>query len=163
MPADEALVAPPEVDPRPVHGIAQRWRHERPVDPGRRRPPGRRPVGDAAIGDDVVIRKLSPRGQAIVHTVLLLAAHTTGDGAFGINAMEIDTAARHRAPVLIVVGGGMILPILLGLVRLLLLQFLTISLGEKIPILQTIPDQALGLEELLSIQIVPLASVQLAI
>ncbi len=27
----------------------------------------------------------------------------TGDGAFGFNAMEIDTAARHRAPVLIVV------------------------------------------------------------
>ena len=29
-----------------------------------------------------------------------------GDGAFGINAMEIDTAARHRAPVLIVVANN---------------------------------------------------------
>jgi acetolactate synthase-1/2/3 large subunit len=27
----------------------------------------------------------------------------TGDGAFGFNAMEVDTAARHHAPVLIVV------------------------------------------------------------
>jgi len=27
----------------------------------------------------------------------------TGDGSFGFNAMEIDTAARHRAPVLVVV------------------------------------------------------------
>lgn len=27
----------------------------------------------------------------------------TGDGAFGFNAMEIDTAVRHRAPVLVVV------------------------------------------------------------
>ncbi|BDI06552.1 thiamine pyrophosphate-binding protein [Sphaerotilus microaerophilus] len=30
----------------------------------------------------------------------------TGDGAFGFNAMEIDTAARHRAPVLIVVANN---------------------------------------------------------
>ena len=30
----------------------------------------------------------------------------TGDGAFGFNAMEIDTAARHQAPVLIVVSNN---------------------------------------------------------
>ncbi len=30
----------------------------------------------------------------------------TGDGAFGFNAMEVDTAARHRAPVLIVVANN---------------------------------------------------------
>jgi acetolactate synthase I/II/III large subunit len=31
---------------------------------------------------------------------------TTGDGAFGFNAMEIDTAVRHAAPVLIVVANN---------------------------------------------------------
>lgn len=30
----------------------------------------------------------------------------TGDGAFGFNAMEIDTAVRHRAPLLIVVANN---------------------------------------------------------
>jgi acetolactate synthase-1/2/3 large subunit len=30
----------------------------------------------------------------------------TGDGAFGFNAMELDTAARHRVPVLIVVANN---------------------------------------------------------
>ena len=30
----------------------------------------------------------------------------TGDGAFGFNAMEIDTAARHKAPLLIVVANN---------------------------------------------------------
>jgi acetolactate synthase-1/2/3 large subunit len=30
----------------------------------------------------------------------------TGDGAFGFNAMEIDTAVRHSAPVLIVVANN---------------------------------------------------------
>ncbi len=30
----------------------------------------------------------------------------TGDGSFGFNAMEVDTAARHRAPVLIVVANN---------------------------------------------------------
>ena len=30
----------------------------------------------------------------------------TGDGAFGFNAVEIDTAARHKAPVLIVVANN---------------------------------------------------------
>ena len=30
----------------------------------------------------------------------------TGDGAFGFNAMEIDTAARHKAPMFIVVANN---------------------------------------------------------
>ena len=30
----------------------------------------------------------------------------TGDGAFGFNAMEIDTAVRHKSPVLIVVANN---------------------------------------------------------
>ena len=30
----------------------------------------------------------------------------TGDGSFGFNAMEIDTAVRHRAPVLVVVANN---------------------------------------------------------
>jgi acetolactate synthase-1/2/3 large subunit len=30
----------------------------------------------------------------------------TGDGAFGFNAMEIDTAVRHRAPILVVVANN---------------------------------------------------------
>jgi acetolactate synthase-1/2/3 large subunit len=30
----------------------------------------------------------------------------TGDGAFGFNAIEVDTAARHRAPVVIVVANN---------------------------------------------------------
>ena len=30
----------------------------------------------------------------------------TGDGAFGFNAMEIDTAVRHQAPVLIIVANN---------------------------------------------------------
>jgi len=35
-----------------------------------------------------------------------VVAVLTGDGAFGFNAMEIDTAVRHRAPVLIVVANN---------------------------------------------------------
>ena len=35
-----------------------------------------------------------------------LVVVATGDGAFGFNAMEIDTAARHQAPVLIVVANN---------------------------------------------------------
>jgi acetolactate synthase-1/2/3 large subunit len=30
----------------------------------------------------------------------------TGDGAFGFNAMEIDTAVRHRVPILVVVANN---------------------------------------------------------
>ena len=33
-------------------------------------------------------------------------AVVTGDGSFGFNAMEIDTAARHKAPLLIVVANN---------------------------------------------------------
>ena len=33
-------------------------------------------------------------------------AVVTGDGSFGFNAMEIDTAARHKVPVLIVVANN---------------------------------------------------------
>jgi acetolactate synthase I/II/III large subunit len=35
-----------------------------------------------------------------------LVAVATGDGAFGFNAMEIDTAVRHRVPLLIVVANN---------------------------------------------------------
>jgi acetolactate synthase-1/2/3 large subunit len=35
-----------------------------------------------------------------------VVAVVTGDGAFGFNAMEVDTAVRHRAPVLIVVANN---------------------------------------------------------
>ena len=35
-----------------------------------------------------------------------LVVVVTGDGAFGFNAMEVDTAVRHRAPVLIVVANN---------------------------------------------------------
>jgi acetolactate synthase-1/2/3 large subunit len=35
-----------------------------------------------------------------------VVAVLTGDGAFGFNAMEIDTAVRHRVPVLIVVANN---------------------------------------------------------
>ncbi len=35
-----------------------------------------------------------------------VVAVATGDGAFGFNAMEVDTAVRHRAPVLIVVANN---------------------------------------------------------
>jgi acetolactate synthase I/II/III large subunit len=32
------------------------------------------------------------------------AASVTGDGAFGINAMEIDTAVRHGAKIVVIVS-----------------------------------------------------------
>jgi len=35
-----------------------------------------------------------------------VVAVLTGDGAFGFNAMEIDTAVRHRAPLLVVVANN---------------------------------------------------------
>jgi acetolactate synthase-1/2/3 large subunit len=35
-----------------------------------------------------------------------LVVVATGDGSFGFNAMEIDTAARHKAPVLIVIANN---------------------------------------------------------
>jgi acetolactate synthase-1/2/3 large subunit len=35
-----------------------------------------------------------------------VVAVLTGDGSFGFNAMEIDTAVRHRVPILIVVANN---------------------------------------------------------
>ena len=35
-----------------------------------------------------------------------LVVVATGDGAFGFNAIEVDTAVRHRAPVVIVVANN---------------------------------------------------------
>ena len=55
------------------------------------------------------------RRQAWIHVVLLAASLAfpekpvvvaTGDGAFGFNAIEVDTAVRHKAPVLIVVANN---------------------------------------------------------
>ena len=43
------------------------------------------------------------RGLACPGRTVVVA---TGDGAFGFNAMEIDTAVRHQAPVLIVVANN---------------------------------------------------------
>jgi acetolactate synthase-1/2/3 large subunit len=49
----------------------------------------------------------TPFGVAasLVHTDKTVVV-ATGDGAFGFNAMEMDTAVRHQAPVLIVVANN---------------------------------------------------------
>ena len=61
------------------------------LDPG--------PLGCIGIGTPFgVAAALACPGRTVVVA--------TGDGAFGFNAMEIDTAARHRAPVLIVVANN---------------------------------------------------------
>ena len=61
------------------------------LDPG--------PLGCIGVGTPFgVAAALACPGQ------LVLVA--TGDGSFGFNAMEIDTAVRHRAPVLVVVANN---------------------------------------------------------
>jgi acetolactate synthase-1/2/3 large subunit len=61
------------------------------LDPG--------PLGCIGVGTPFGIAASLARPDQIV--VVL-----TGDGAFGFNAMEVDTAVRHRAPVLIVVANN---------------------------------------------------------
>lgn len=61
------------------------------LDPG--------PLGCIGVGTPFgVAASLALPGRTVVVA--------TGDGAFGFNAMEIDTAARHRAPMLIVVANN---------------------------------------------------------
>jgi acetolactate synthase-1/2/3 large subunit len=61
------------------------------LDPG--------PLGCIGIGTPFgIAASLACPGRTVVVA--------TGDGAFGFNAMEIDTAARHSAPVLIVVANN---------------------------------------------------------
>ncbi len=61
------------------------------LDPG--------PLGCIGIGTPFgVAAALAQPGRQVVVA--------TGDGAFGFNAMEIDTAVRHRAPLLIVVANN---------------------------------------------------------
>lgn len=61
------------------------------LDPG--------PLGCIGVGTPfgVAASLACPDRQAVV---------LTGDGAFGFNAMELDTAVRHRAPVLVVVANN---------------------------------------------------------
>jgi acetolactate synthase I/II/III large subunit len=61
------------------------------LDPG--------PLGCIGVGAPFGIAASLARPD---RTVVVL----TGDGAFGFNAMEVDTAVRHRAPVLIVVANN---------------------------------------------------------
>jgi acetolactate synthase-1/2/3 large subunit len=61
------------------------------LDPG--------PLGCIGIGTGFGIAASLAKPDATVAIV-------TGDGAFGFNAMEIDTAVRHQAPVLIVVANN---------------------------------------------------------
>jgi len=61
------------------------------LDPG--------PLGCIGVGTPFGIAASLACPERIVYVA-------TGDGAFGFNAMEIDTAARHRAPVLIVVANN---------------------------------------------------------
>ena len=56
-------------------------------------------LGCIGIGTPFGIAAALARPQQVV-------AVLTGDGAFGFNAMEIDTAARHGAPLLIVVANN---------------------------------------------------------
>jgi acetolactate synthase-1/2/3 large subunit len=61
------------------------------LDPG--------PLGCIGVGTPFgIAASLAAPGRTVVVA--------TGDGAFGFNAMEIDTAVRHRAPVLIVVANN---------------------------------------------------------
>lgn len=61
------------------------------LDPG--------PLGCIGVGTPFGI------GAALAHPQRTVAV-LTGDGAFGFNAMEIDTAVRHRVPVLVVVANN---------------------------------------------------------
>src|SRR5205085_7841657 len=61
------------------------------LDPG--------PLGCIGVGTPFGIAASLARPNSIVYVA-------TGDGAFGFNAMEVDTAVRHRAPVLIVVANN---------------------------------------------------------
>jgi acetolactate synthase I/II/III large subunit len=61
------------------------------LDPG--------PLGCIGVGTPFGIAASLARPQSIVYVA-------TGDGSFGFNAMELDTAVRHRAPVLIVVANN---------------------------------------------------------
>jgi len=65
---------------------ASRW-----LDPG--------PLGCIGVGTPFgIAAALACPGRTVIVA--------TGDGAFGFNAMEIDTAVRHRAPLLIVVANN---------------------------------------------------------
>jgi acetolactate synthase-1/2/3 large subunit len=61
------------------------------LDPG--------PLGCIGVGTAFGIAASLARPDTIVYVA-------TGDGSFGFNAMEVDTAVRHRAPVLIVVANN---------------------------------------------------------
>lgn len=61
------------------------------LDPG--------PLGCIGVGTPFGIAAALARPDQLVVVA-------TGDGAFGFNAMEIDTAARHQVPVLIVVANN---------------------------------------------------------
>lgn len=61
------------------------------LDPG--------PLGCIGVGTPFGVAAALARPEQLVVVA-------TGDGAFGFNAMEIDTAARHRVPVLIVVANN---------------------------------------------------------
>ncbi len=70
----------------------------------------RRPAGDApsstrarSAASASARRSASPPAWRCPDRTVVVA---TGDGAFGFNAMEIDTAVRHKAPVLIVVANN---------------------------------------------------------
>ncbi len=49
----------------------------------------------ASMGTALSMKLASPGGRAIL---------VTGDGAFGFNAMELDTAVRHDIPITVIVG-----------------------------------------------------------
>jgi acetolactate synthase-1/2/3 large subunit len=61
------------------------------LDPG--------PLGCIGVGTPFGVAAALARPDRVV-------AVLTGDGAFGFNALEIDTAVRHRAPLLIVVANN---------------------------------------------------------
>ena len=48
----------------------------------------------------------TPSAQAQDQPLALGLAAVIGDGAFGFNAIEVDTAVRHKAPMLIVVANN---------------------------------------------------------